>query len=659
MAAPPPPTQAGSASAAGSALEEEGRRAVHRLQARCLGALLLIASIVIVSQAGLNLALAGQRLDAGLVNLAGRQRMLSQRVVKGGLLASTLPPGSARRRAQLGEARADLRRLRSVHAALRDESEELGVPGPAASLAGGAAGPAHAAFVAFDRAAGATLLALEAPRAGDASDAMPALLAAGEAYLARMEALVGAYEHRAGRRLARTRTLCLAAGGLLLLALGLQAAFLFRPGIQRIRRQMLALTIAQERTRMLATAAEHTRHAVLLAEADGTISWLNPAARAGFSGGGDGDAAPNLVDAAPARAAAEVRAAIAGGEDLHLDDVQGGGGGVSSAVDLVAVRDAAGAARRWVLVLTDLSERAQRERSRRDVQRRAGRADVALTILHNVGNTLNSLSLAAEEADATLRRSRLPALARAAALLDEDPAEAARFLREDPRGAQLPRYLQELGARLHAEHEELQEGFAAVRSGVTHLRHVVSQQNASAEASAADHVAALEPAEADDLIAEALRVYGGDAARRGVEVEVECSGGGLWLRLDRHATLQILGNLLSNAARATAQARGRGGGSEPVRVRGGHAGPGRGFIEVADGGVGVEPEDLPRLFAAGYSTRAGSDGIGLHASANAASAMGGRLTAHSDGPGAGATFRVELPTAAPGVTHDQPLDRAA
>jgi two-component system, NtrC family, sensor kinase len=45
----------------------------------------------------------------------------------------------------------------------------------------------------------------------------------------------------------------------------------------------------------------------------------------------------------------------------------------------------------------------------------------------------------------------------------------------------------------------------------------------------------------------------------------------------------------------------------------------------------------------GFTTRKTGHGFGLHSCALSARQMGGTLTAHSDGPGRGATFTLDLP----------------
>lgn len=103
---------------------------------------------------------------------------------------------------------------------------------------------------------------------------------------------------------------------------------------------------------------------------------------------------------------------------------------------------------------------------------------------------------------------------------------------------------------------------------------------------------------------------------------------------------QVLANLLTNAIAHTPP-----GGAITVRAgaTGGHA-----EIEVRDTGTGITPEHLPHLFQRFYRAdparrRPGGSGIGLTISRAIVLGHGGELTAASDGPGSGATFRVRLP----------------
>lgn len=79
-------------------------------------------------------------------------------------------------------------------------------------------------------------------------------------------------------------------------------------------------------------------------------------------------------------------------------------------------------------------------------------------------------------------------------------------------------------------------------------------------------------------------------------------------------------------------------------------------IIVTDNAGGVAPENLPRLFQKGFSTKsqATNSGLGLHWCANTLHALGGSIRAHSDGVGRGTRFELRLPLrAAPAETKEQ------
>jgi two-component system, NtrC family, sensor kinase len=115
------------------------------------------------------------------------------------------------------------------------------------------------------------------------------------------------------------------------------------------------------------------------------------------------------------------------------------------------------------------------------------------------------------------------------------------------------------------------------------------------------------------------------------------------VRIEKQKLLQILMNLMNNAKDSLVESAGE----EhrlTVRIRFDvHSDPRRILIEVEDTGVGIPKENLTRVFSHGFTTKRHGHGFGLHSSANAASELRGTLTAHSDGPGRGALFTVELP----------------
>jgi signal transduction histidine kinase len=115
------------------------------------------------------------------------------------------------------------------------------------------------------------------------------------------------------------------------------------------------------------------------------------------------------------------------------------------------------------------------------------------------------------------------------------------------------------------------------------------------------------------------------------------------LLLDRHRLLLILVNLISNAKQAlSAQDNPAHALTLSVRL----LDEDKLQICVQDDGEGIAADNLTRIFAHGFTTRKDGHGFGLHSCALAAMEMEGSLTAHSEGPGQGAAFVLELPARA-------------
>ncbi|MBN1208089.1 MAG: hypothetical protein JXB05_24710 [Myxococcaceae bacterium] len=270
-----------------------------------------------------------------------------------------------------------------------------------------------------------------------------------------------------------------------------------------------------------------------------------------------------------------------------------------------------------------------------DVSRQAGMAEVATGVLHNVGNALNSIHTSARVATTRLRKLRVPSLAKTAELLSEHADELASFLTADPRGAQLPAYLQALAHQMGREQQALLKELDALNEGIHHLESIVSMQQRHART-----VGAVERLAVPQLIDEALRLHALSFDRLGSRIERDFAEVPPLL-IDRHRLLQILMNLLSNARHAL-EASPRPDKCLRVRIRP-SADRARLRLEVEDNGMGIAPEHLPLLFSQGFTTKETGHGFGLHISALAAAEMKGRLTCSSPGRGQGATFTLELP----------------
>jgi PAS domain S-box-containing protein len=269
-----------------------------------------------------------------------------------------------------------------------------------------------------------------------------------------------------------------------------------------------------------------------------------------------------------------------------------------------------------------------------EASRQAGMAEVATGVLHNVGNVLNSVNVSANLLSEKLLQSRTPNLAKVAVLLREHSSELGDFLTNDSRGRQLPLYLHQLAERLASEQTLLLNEVGCLAKNVEHIKNIVAMQQAYARPAGI-----TESVQVVDLVEDAFRINHGALARHSIQIRREYEPHLRSLTIDKHKVLQILVNLVSNAAHACAQAPQD---NKRLTVRLTDGGD-RVRISVSDNGVGIARENLTRIFSLGFTTRPDGHGFGLHSGALAAREMGGSLLSHSDGPGLGATFVLELP----------------
>jgi PAS domain S-box-containing protein len=272
-----------------------------------------------------------------------------------------------------------------------------------------------------------------------------------------------------------------------------------------------------------------------------------------------------------------------------------------------------------------------------EASRQAGMAEVATSVLHNVGNVLNSVNVSATLLLEEAKQSKVVFLGKAVALLREHASDLASYMANDPKGQQLPGYLSMLCDHLINERQKAMSEIESVRQNIEHVKEIVAMQQNYARVSGV-----TESVNVTEMVEDALRMNSAALSREGVEVLREYSDGPV-VTIERHKVLQILVNLISNARHACG-ALGRA--NKRITVKTSFFDQ-RIDIAVIDNGVGIPQDNLTRIFNHGFTTRKDGHGFGLHSGALAAREMGGTLAAYSEGPGAGATFTLVLPLSAP------------
>jgi PAS domain S-box-containing protein len=314
------------------------------------------------------------------------------------------------------------------------------------------------------------------------------------------------------------------------------------------------------------------------------------------------------------------------------------------------LRDHTGATVGTFGLSTDVTEaqtiKLELERAHRQVMhasRIAGMAEVATGVLHNVGNVLTSLNVSAGVISTGLHDSKADRLEKISALIDAHPDDLGEFLAHDPKGSRIPEYITSLAQHWLDERARLLAEVTSLQQSIDHIKEIVGMQQ-----SYATMVGVVEPLDPATLMEDAFRMNAGALVRHQVACTRDFQPVPRVIA-EKAKVLQILINLIRNAKYAADEGRAS---DRLVTLRIQPGDTGRVRLIVQDNGVGIPPENLESIFRHGFSTRHGGHGFGLHSSRQAARDLQGDLTAHSAGPGHGATFTLELPAepapAAPG-----------
>jgi two-component system sensor histidine kinase FlrB len=249
-----------------------------------------------------------------------------------------------------------------------------------------------------------------------------------------------------------------------------------------------------------------------------------------------------------------------------------------------------------VFILRDVSEAKKLEHDREHLRRQQALVEMSALLAHEIRNPLGSLELfAGLLAEANLE------------------GESRRWI------------------------EHVQAGLRTLSATVNNVLHLHNTPQPE-----------LAPTDAGQLLDWAYDFLLPLAKQARVELQIINGLNGVTIPADRHRLEQVLLNLALNAFRFMP-----GGGWLSIRgvdhaasdsLPGGLPDDGGEIIEitVCDTGPGIAPDDLPRIFEAGFSTRDGSSGLGLAVCHRILEQHGGSIAVESQ-PGYGATFRLRLP----------------
>jgi NO-binding membrane sensor protein with MHYT domain len=271
--------------------------------------------------------------------------------------------------------------------------------------------------------------------------------------------------------------------------------------------------------------------------------------------------------------------------------------------------------------------------------RQLGMAEVAASVLHNVGNVLNSINVSGNILLEQLTNTKLKKLNDLAIMVEENKNNFGNFINENPKGQYVPEFLLMINACQKNEQKIMLQEAKILIKNLQHIKDIISMQQDLSKTSDFEQLLPVEK-----LVEEALLLTDVDYSSRGITIKTEFETMHSIL-LDKVKLLQILVNLLRNAKDSLLASNHS---NKILSVKTRHINK---FVNILinDNGIGLTEEQMKKIFTYGYSTKLEGHGYGLHASILSVRSMNGDLKAESEGEGKGATFIIELPYKLPTI----------
>ncbi|HET9239402.1 MAG TPA: ATP-binding protein [Oligoflexus sp.] len=279
--------------------------------------------------------------------------------------------------------------------------------------------------------------------------------------------------------------------------------------------------------------------------------------------------------------------------------------------------------------------------------RKAGMAEVAIGVLHNIGNALTGANVKVQNLHHSFQNETpIGHLQDLIKLLKEQEPKLGEFLTQDDRGKKVLPFLEVISQELNDQHEDHKQMITLLRKDLSTVSQLIAKQQSHAK-----FTGTVENLLFADCVEDVLALQSYEMDKYHVKVQKTYQAS-VTLSSDRHKVLQILTNLISNAIQAMHQNQGPRLLTIKVFREGDQVG-----ASVTDNGTGITDDQMTHMFRYGYTTKKSGHGFGLHSCSIDAKILGGTLSCTSEGRGKGSTFTLMLPieTKSRGAPSDEDL----
>lgn len=265
--------------------------------------------------------------------------------------------------------------------------------------------------------------------------------------------------------------------------------------------------------------------------------------------------------------------------------------------------------------------------------RKAGMAEIAAGVLHNVANVLSSVNSSNTFIKDTAKNSNVDGLIKANQLLRDHIDHIDQFIFEDPKGKKLLKYYLKLEEPLKKERDDIVSQSERLDEKISIINDVIIAQQSHAgsvrntsETSLTDIVEITLSLQDDLADQDSLNIIKDLKATTPVIAE-------------RSKLIHVLVNFIKNAVESMEENHPE---NKNLTIKSWEDSY-KVYLSVTDNGSGIKDENLDKIFAHTYTTKKKGHGFGLHSSANYMQEMGGKIEVVSQGVGKGTTFTLVFP----------------
>ena len=303
------------------------------------------------------------------------------------------------------------------------------------------------------------------------------------------------------------------------------------------------------------------------------------------------------------------------------------------------LQDESGKQRGGVIVFRDVTERKRAEEALARAYTQ-GRLEIVDTLLHNIGNAINSVTIGIGTVYANLVKNRLTGRLRALAnAIEGHQDDFGDYVTNHPQGQKVAPFIIGLADDFTSQEKKLTEVVSRVQDRAEHVADIVRMQKSLGKSSVYRKDINLRQA-----IDDAITVLAESIKKRDIEVHIDCNNTPEEIRTQESQFHQMLVNLIKNSVEAIDELAASMGlsGLPFIKVRC-YVKLNSFILEVVDSGIGIEKDKFTVIFEGDYTTKESGSGLGLHSIGNFVDGLNGKISPLSDGIGRGATIRVILP----------------